>query len=206
MANEDYRKIGHAKRRPAGLPEQWACKKCEKLFRPIRFNNIYCSQSCRHSESLKKYRERWGHDGPTDFVPGKELKCAYCEKPFIQDRSGKRCCSKSCAVLYGTKEWRKRNPNFDSDRHNTIRQETLGYYSNGKLECVCCGENEMKFLTIDHIHGGGKKQTDSLNRKGVTFYLWLIKQGFPEGYQTLCMNCNYAKGHWGSCPHQKSHP
>lgn len=61
----------------------------------------------------------------------------------------------------------------------------------------------MKFLSIDHINGGGSKHTKSLNRRGVTFYLWLIKQGFPDGYQTLCYNCNFAKGHFGVCPHQE---
>jgi hypothetical protein len=60
----------------------------------------------------------------------------------------------------------------------------------------------MRFLTIDHINGGGTVERKRLKRQGVTFYGWLANECFPPGYQTLCMNCNFAKGHWGACPHR----
>jgi hypothetical protein len=29
---------------------------------------------------------------------------------------------------------------------------------------------------------------------GKRFYLWLLAEGFPEGFQTLCRRCNMSKG------------
>lgn len=65
-------------------------------------------------------------------------------------------------------------------------------------ECRCCGEREIKFLSIDHINGGGTKHRKEI--KGAT-YSWLIKNKFPSGFQLLCHNCNMAKALYGKCPH-----
>lgn len=66
--------------------------------------------------------------------------------------------------------------------------------------CACCGEDQYEFLTIDHINGGGNLE----NRKDRTYLHWrLIAQGFPPGFQTLCWNCNCAKGQNKFCPHEK---
>lgn len=72
-------------------------------------------------------------------------------------------------------------------------------------KCVCCGETMPEFLTIDHINGGGTKQRKETGGGG-EFYRWLIKNNYPDGFQTLCMNCNHAKGHYGKCPHQNKSP
>lgn len=60
----------------------------------------------------------------------------------------------------------------------------------------------FEFLTIDHIDGNGAEHRRTLKRGGITFYRWLINNGFPSGFQTLCYNCNCAKGQYGTCPHQ----
>lgn len=66
-------------------------------------------------------------------------------------------------------------------------------------KCSCCGETEIKFLSIDHIDGGGKE-----HRKETSGHVYedLLKRRFPKGYQILCHNCNLAKGFYGRCPHQ----
>jgi len=74
------------------------------------------------------------------------------------------------------------------------------HYGGDPPKCTCCGETHMEFLTIDHINGGGSKD----RKKGLIghdFYAWLIRNGYPEGYRVLCMNCNFSLGHWGYCPH-----
>lgn len=104
----------------------------------------------------------------------------------------------------------------DNNRKQEIRSVKEKYRQNFKdrvfnhygVFCACCGETEIEFLTIDHINNNG-----SMHRKevgiiggGSEFYRWLTENSFPEGFQTLCMNCNFAKGKTnnnGVCPHQK---
>jgi len=65
--------------------------------------------------------------------------------------------------------------------------------------CACCGETEEAFLSVDHIEGGGNKHRREIRNHNIA--AWLVKNGFPKGYQILCMNCNFAKGKLGKCPH-----
>ena len=69
--------------------------------------------------------------------------------------------------------------------------------------CGCCGDTNLEFLTIDHINGGGSKHRRGLRRVGGdALYKELHKEGFPSGYRVLCMNCNWALGIHGYCPHR----
>ena len=52
----------------------------------------------------------------------------------------------------------------------------------------------FRALAIDHISNDGVAQREKFGiRSGVHFYRWLIKNNYPEGYQTLCRNCNWIK-------------
>jgi hypothetical protein len=72
----------------------------------------------------------------------------------------------------------------------------------GGAVCACCGESNVKFLTIDHINGGGTAERKKI--KGVcSIYRWLKRQGYPFGYQVLCYNCNCGRAYNGGiCPHK----
>jgi hypothetical protein len=80
-----------------------------------------------------------------------------------------------------------------------VRRDAIEAYG-GKYQC--CGESTYEFLGIDHIEGGGTQHRKELTAAGTTLYLWLRKEGYPEGFQVLCHNCNLAKGFYGLCPHQ----
>lgn len=69
------------------------------------------------------------------------------------------------------------------------RREVLTHYGNGKHACVGCGFSDDRALSLDHIDGGGRKET----KGGVSFYCHLRNNNYPEGYQTLCMNCQFIK-------------
>jgi hypothetical protein len=99
--------------------------------------------------------------------------------------------------------WARSNPadaKASSDNYRrSVRQRTFNHYG---WTCACCGEANSGFLTIDHIHGGGNKHRKEIGG-GNVFYAWLIRQGYPEGYQTLCYNCNCGRAHNGGiCPHE----
>lgn len=78
------------------------------------------------------------------------------------------------------------------------RAAVFGHYG---TVCACCGTDAD--LTIDHMNGGGKAHRLELfgrpDAGGIHFYAWLIRQGFPEGYQTLCRQCNRSKGEGPAC-------
>jgi hypothetical protein len=83
-----------------------------------------------------------------------------------------------------------------------LRLEVLDHYSNGILECDCCKEKHIEFLSLDHKNGGGEKHR-KLVGVGIKFYLWIKKNNYPEGYRVLCHNCNQSYGFYGYCPHKR---
>lgn len=94
------------------------------------------------------------------------------------------------------KEYRKKNRDklnkANKERREKIKIIVLTKYGNGKLACVHCGFDDLRALCIDHIDGGGKEEYDSLPSPDA-MYRKLIKNNYPKGYQTLCMNCNWIK-------------
>lgn len=80
--------------------------------------------------------------------------------------------------------------------------EALRHYGGINPTCKCCGESNMKFLTIDHIEGGGSEHRRGSAKGGIGF--WLKKNEYPDGFQILCFNCNCGKGIYGVCPHSSA--
>lgn len=91
---------------------------------------------------------------------------------------------------------------YANERNRKLKMEAFIRYSGNPPKCACCGETHIEFLSIDHINGGGHQHRKKL---GIShnFYYWLKTHYYPQGYQVLCMNCNFAKGHFGICPHKK---
>ena len=88
-------------------------------------------------------------------------------------------------------------------KRDAVKRTVFEYYSKCVIRCACCGETDERFLTIDHIHGK-KKHGHNKNSTGMTLWRWLIRNNFPSGFQILCMNCNWAKGQYGECPHKET--
>jgi hypothetical protein len=72
-----------------------------------------------------------------------------------------------------------------------IKTEVLTHYGNGKCACVKCGFSDIRALSIDHINGNGSQERNKKVR--VFCYNWLRSNNYPDGYQTLCMNCQFIK-------------
>lgn len=103
-----------------------------------------------------------------------------------------------------------------------LRDEVYRAYGS---RCACCGEDHQTMLSIDHIDGNGAdhrqavaierarsetadkyEQADwrlrSRNSNSSQMHSWLKANGFPPGFQVLCMNCNVSKyRNGGTCEH-----
>ena len=80
------------------------------------------------------------------------------------------------------------------DYYQSLRIEVLTYYGGSKLACVKCGFSNPNALCIDHINNDGANHRRLLGiSTGYETILWLFREGFPEGFQTLCCNCNTIK-------------
>ena len=100
------------------------------------------------------------------------------------------------------------NPEFYKEvyqrNRSQMRSEMIREYG-GK--CSCCGESAFEFLTLEHPNGDGVRdrvERTGRNSGGYRLYASLKRDGWPKvGYDLLCMNCNWARGMFGYCPHQK---
>jgi hypothetical protein len=92
-------------------------------------------------------------------------------------------------------------PSSESSRWGwKLKHEVMEHYG---TVCACCGESEIIFLQIDHLKGGGNAERRRLGiQAGKGTYSYLKQHGYPDGYRTLCANCNKARGAYNWCPHQ----
>lgn len=107
--------------------------------------------------------------------------------------------------------WHERNPGKQSaymkKSNLKLKRQVMDAYGG---HCMCCGETELVFLTIDHIDDDGAEHRRQMaaevgsnySQAGSRTYRWLRDNDFPEGFQVLCANCNCGK-QWngGVCPH-----
>jgi hypothetical protein len=86
-----------------------------------------------------------------------------------------------------------------------LKAEVYSHYGD---KCACCGETEPRFLTLDHVNGGGRAHRQSLRAAGPPGPLAVLydikKRGYPPDFQILCFNCNCGRqANGGVCPHKE---
>ena len=94
-----------------------------------------------------------------------------------------------------TPEQKERRREYEARHRLAIKIEVLTHYGNGIPACVTCGEARLACLSIDHINNNGAEERRGMAKYGFSIYRCLKSQGFPKGYQTLCMNCQFIKAH-----------
>jgi hypothetical protein len=130
--------------------------------------------------------------------------CRKCdqEKPvgkfrIRQGAQGKLCIDNNCKSCRAKAEYAK------------LKLEMLEAFG---WKCSCCGQDHPQFLSLEHIQGiapyylGSSKQRPVAGRKQTsTYQLYRMAKRDnwdPAKYECLCMNCNFADGHFGACPHR----
>ena len=87
-------------------------------------------------------------------------------------------------------EYRGRNRDrfrkYDRDRHNRVK--TAAFTTLGGV-CVLCGEDELEFLTVDHVNGDGSEDRALRSRREI--YISIVRdEAQRKKFRLLCRNCN----------------
>lgn len=120
----------------------------------------------------------------------------YCKKFKICIRCGKTSNTKKLRC-----ETCSDKANETQRKHQKLSKTTVmtHYGKNEKLQCCWdeCQVTDIDMLTLDHVENNGAKHRREYTRSGrgggAMLYNKLIRDGFPEGYQTLCANHNLKK-------------
>lgn len=157
--------------------------------------------------------------------PSEKYRCQACAEfhrqksnQRVADRKTKGLClvcggprddSRSTCEACRTKYWNRETKTLQEKRFRDKRK-LEAFIAYGGFICKCCGETEKLFLTIDHVNNDGANHRREIgkgrkaNASG-PIYAWLRKNKYPEGFQVLCINCNFGKRmNKGVCPHQEA--
>lgn len=126
--------------------------------------------------------------------------CVYCGKePHLPGvKHGKKCLEKKNRVNL---RYTQAHPNRIAAYRKRVRLEVISKYGG---RCVCCGEMNPLFLTIDHINNDGRldRWLPGQTMSSHSFYLKLRREPLREDLQLLCFNCNLGRAmNGGVCPH-----
>jgi hypothetical protein len=199
--------------------KKYCSRKCEKIDKTATIKCLNCDKevklgrvdaNSRKTCSRKCYGEARtkGLINSRPVLPkykGQESNCYRCKKAFIRQWASQNKCN-TCRQLLQKQWYDKNGKNYARTRYHQERFEMLDYYSQGKLECNCCKENNYKFLTIDHINNNGAEHRKILKQNSTArLWQWSKKNNFPENeFQVLCWNCNGGRAmNKGICPHKE---
>jgi len=176
------------------------CIVCGKEFVVVgRYpSKKYCSINCRNrlyyinrNPKYDEYKRAYYKKNRSTILIKRKI---HSMKPEVRERA--RAC-------YGRHKYEY---NKVRRRKETLETKKIifEHYGGKPPKCACCGETGWEFLSVDHINGGGTKHKKELNcGGGLGFYKWIINNNFPTDLRLLCMNCNFALGKFGYCPHDK---
>jgi hypothetical protein len=191
--------------------------KCRICHSPID-NELYTScKSCRDKNN-KQHRDirtlrknmglcpKCGKQPITDTVY-----CSNCRKApalarmmLYQSRKQNKLCVDCGNVLKSNENYRcpkckiRHNTKVKSDAHH-LRAKIINHYG---AKCICCGEVVTEFLELDHVNSNGAEHRKLIGKNSETLCRWIVSNNYPSIIQLLCSNCNRAKSHYGTCPHQ----
>ena len=104
--------------------------------------------------------------------------------------------------------YRKRCVEAKKIRYYELKEKVYSAYGH---VCVCCGEIQSEFLTLDHVNNDGNTHRKTFGgSQGENILLWIIANDYPDTIQVLCWNCQWGKKkNGGICPHlgtRNDHP
>lgn len=98
----------------------------------------------------------------------------------------------------------RRNGKSYVDAKKAERRRRLLVLERYGNRCVCCGERELTFLTLDHVNNDGSDHRKWLKANSKDLTQWIVDNDFPDTIQVLCYNCNLGRSlNGGVCPHRE---
>lgn len=150
---------------------------------------VYCDEHRKVHIERQKMLRRKARDGRI---------CPGCQKAALSPRR-RLCdeCASTTGELYKARQkaWRD-------------KQKLIAFEKYGGPHCVCCGQGNPAFLSLDHVNNDGASHrraifANSLGRGRM--YGWVRRHGYPPGFQVLCFNCNCGRQYNGGiCPHKQA--
>lgn len=189
-----------------------ACKECrerEKRYEQARQERVEASGLCKRCEENPRIEGRVWCGGCSSYMQAAKAKNRAKPKPAgtcnITDcrnpaDGGLKSCS-ACRDRIREYERANRTEVQWRARQTRRRRRVAVFEVYGGTVCSCCGEDNYEFLTIDHVNGDGAHHRRSFTGTK-DIYTWLKQNNFPPGFRVLCMNCNFALGYHGYCPHR----
>lgn len=119
---------------------------------------------------------------------------------FFRNRGTRDGRLNICKVCHQA-TWGASKRAYDKIALALLRKETIAAYGGF---CFCCGESNIKLLTLDHSRNDGSVRGS--HTEGKDFYRSLRREGFPQslGLRVACWNCNSGRHHNnGICPHDE---
>lgn len=155
----------------------------------------YCGK-CNLSKSLSQFYKS------SSTGDGFQTRCKDCHRVYSRLYERKLRKTNPEKLRERAERFAKNNPykykEYAKSERQRIRRQVLDGYGH---KCACCGEDEYKFLALDHVNGGGNQLRKKTKGNSLLHYRDAIHRNFPKDYQLLCHNCNLAKGFYGKCPH-----
>jgi hypothetical protein len=191
--------VEHARKVRDRLLATGTCQQCKK--NPLVEGHKHCQRClCAATERIQR---NGGADSKKRYHERKAIglctKCGY--RPSLDD-------SIYCGVC---RERRRRyHQRYDAVQHKgrkarRARNAKLVFAHYG-MTCKCCSQDwPIEMLTLGHVDD--RSPDDVIVRRGnihrTKLRAWLIEQGFPPGFITLCSNCKHAWWNYRCCPHAK---
>lgn len=123
--------------------------------------------------------------------------CTRCQKPNpTPEFSGCADCRSQMNAAQKQRYLSDTRKHIDAGiaRRRKLKEEVIQAYGG---QCVCCREDYLPYLELDHVYGGGNKHRQEVPHWNL---LRLLKnENFPSYIQLLCGNCHNAKSRGVPC-------
>jgi hypothetical protein len=155
---------------------------------PVKTGTLLDGGPIRCSKWTEKRKAQWKKRYYANVEASRARSRAYyyAHKEEMYAANKRWARANSTKRIADAKKWRE-----------DLKQELLTAYGR---RCACCGETEIRFLTLEHINRDGAAHRKA---KGTYVYPDVRRQGFPKDkYCLLCFNCNHATKTGADCPHK----